>query len=239
MGKTVTALLKFKIIKHYSHFSLDCSSVFHPGITAVFGPSGSGKTTLINCIAGLVTPDSGEVIIQGNTVYSSDNHVTIPAYKRRIGYVFQNTALFPHLNVLKNITYGYKLTPMELRKIDLDQLIRLFQTSHLLDRNIQSLSGGERQRVALTRALATSPKVVLLDEPMTGLDWKMRGIVLTYLKRIWSELHTSIVIVTHSISDVLSIADDMVMMDAGNLVAQGSPSQVFSTQDLDSPHINH
>lgn len=227
-------LLRFRVVKRYPSFSLDCEAAFESGITAVFGPSGSGKTTLLSCLAGLVTPDAGEVLVQGDTVFSSDGRRSLPPEKRRIGYVFQDSALFPHLNVLKNVTYGHKLTPPERRKIDPEHLVELFHLSRLLERNVRSLSGGERQRVALARALATSPRLLLLDEPMASLDVALRGIVIRYLKRIWSELRTPIVVVSHSMSEMMALADDMLVLNAGSPVAQGRPSQVLVRPGVDA-----
>ena len=225
-------LLTFHIVKRYPDFALDCEAVFEAGITAVFGPSGSGKTTLLNCIAGLITPDEGSIEVQGRRIYSSDAGVRIPPEKRRFGYVFQDPALFPHMSVGDNISYGYRLTPAHLRRTEPDQLIELFRLSGLLDRRVATLSGGERQRVALARALATSPALLLLDEPLASLDLAFRGVIIRFLKRIWRELHTPMVYVSHSISEVMALADDMLVLSDGVPVAQGRPSQLLVHPDV-------
>ena len=205
MGEPV---LSFKIVKRFSGFSLDCEATFESGITAIFGPSGSGKSTLLNCIAGLITPDAGEIEVSGKTVYSSSSRKNVSPEKRRFGYVFQESALFPHMNVQENIMYGYKLTPAHHRKIDPEQLAELFQLSSLMNRGVINLSGGERQRVALARALATSPSLMLLDEPLASLDGRFRGVIIEYLKRVWEELRTPMVYVSHSISEVMALAEN-------------------------------
>ena len=220
-------LLAFSLTKRYPGFSLECKAEFKSGLTAIFGPSGSGKTTLLNCLAGLTRPDEGEIVALGETVYSSAMQRNLPPDRRRFGYVFQDAALFPHLTVWGNIRYGYRLTPPARRRIEPEQLVQLFRLEALLDRGVGSLSGGERQRVALARALATSPKVLLLDEPLGSLDVAFRGIIIRYLKRIWSELRTPILYVSHSISEVMAIAEDMLVLSEGKAVIQGRPSQVL------------
>ena len=217
-------LLTFQIAKRYPDFSLDCEAAFESGISAIFGPSGSGKTTLLNCMAGLITPDSGRIEVRGRTVYSSSGGARVPPEKRRFGYVLQDSALFPHMSVWQNILYGYRLTPVELRRTEPEQLVELFQLSPLLERGVDTLSGGERQRVALARALATSPELLLLDEPLASLDVAFRGVIIRYLKRIWSELGTPMLYVSHSISEVVALADDMLVVSGGSPVVQGRPS---------------
>ena len=225
MGKS---LLTFHIAKRYPRFSLECEAVFESGITAVFGPTGSGKTTLLNCIAGLVTPDEGEIEVLGHTVYSSAKRRNLPPERRQFGYVFQDAALFPHMSVEQNIRYGYKLTPSHRRRTEPDHLVELFQLSALLDRGVAGLSGGERQRVALARALAASPSLLLLDEPLASLDVAFRGIIIRYLKRIWRELQTPMVYVSHSISEVMALAEDTLVLRDGKPVVQGKASQVLA-----------
>ena len=228
----VEQLIHFDIIKRYSGFSLECEASFGPGITAVFGPSGSGKTTLLNCLAGLVSPDEGTIEFMGETVYSSADRKRVAPEKRRFGYVFQDSALFPHMNVWENIRYGYKLTPSHKRRTEPEELVELLQLSDLLDRSVGGLSGGERQRVALARALATSPNLLLLDEPLGSLDAAFRGLIIRYLKRIWRDLRTSMVYVTHSMSEVMALGESMLVLSGGKAVAQGRPSQVLVRHGL-------
>ena len=218
-------VLSFSIAKRYPGFSLECRATFESGITAVFGPSGSGKTTLLNSIAGLVAPDEGTIEVLGETVFSSASRTDLPPEKRRLGYVFQDSALFPHMSVWENIRYGHSLTPSDRRDVEPEQLVDLFQLTGFLQRGVMGLSGGERQRVALARALATSPRLLLLDEPLGSLDAAFRGVIIRYLKRIWRELRTPMVYVSHSISEVMAVAEDMLVLSGGRVVVQGRPSQ--------------
>lgn len=208
-------LLQFNIRKRFGDFALDCNGQFGDGVTAVFGPSGSGKSTLLNSVAGLARPDEGEIIFDGETLYSSRRGVNLPPERRRFGYVFQNSALFPHMSVADNIRYGYRLTPRADRRIDPARLIELLRLERLLERGVANLSGGERQRVALARALATSPRLLLLDEPLASLDAGLRGVIIGYLKRIRRELGIPMIYVSHSLSEVIALADDALVLLEG------------------------
>jgi molybdate transport system ATP-binding protein len=216
--------LSFSLTKRYPGFALECEADFASGRVAIFGPSGSGKTTILNAVAGLTQPDGGEVRIAGETVFSSESRRSLPPEKRRVGYVFQDSALFPHMNVRDNILYGHKLTKAERRTLDPQQLIDLLGLKALLDRGVTELSGGERQRVALARALATSPDLLLLDEPLAALDVAFRGTIIRYLKRITRELGTPIVYVSHSMSEVMALAQDVLVIAGGRKVVQAVPS---------------
>ena len=182
-------MLELRVRKSFGDFALDCEARFGDGVTAIFGPSGSGKSTLLNSIAGLVRPDEGEMSFEGETLYSSEDGAHVPPEKRRFGYVFQDSALFPHMSVADNIHYGYKLTAREDRRIEPSQLVELLGLERLLGRGVGNLSGGERQRVALARALATSPRLLLLDEPLASLDGGLRGrdtqLPETHTARAW------------------------------------------------------
>ncbi len=227
VSKSKGPLLTFNITKRFRDFALECEATFDCGVTAVFGHSGSGKTTLLNCISGMDSPTGGEIELLGRTIFSIEDGVNVPAEKRRIGYVFQDMALFPHMSVLDNIMYGYKLTPVPFREIEPGQLIDLFQLSPLLDRGVANLSGGERERVALARALATSPDLLLLDEPLASLDMGFRGVIIRYLKRIWRELRTPMIYVSHSISEVMALAESALVLSDGKPVVQDRPSSLL------------
>ena len=221
------SLMTFQIAKSFQNFSLDCHAAVGFGITAIFGPSGSGKTTLLNCLSGHLTPDNGCIEFMGNTMYSSSTGHTVPPEKRRFGYVFQESALFPHMTVRQNIEYGYNLTAVNLRKIELDHLIELFDLSDLMDRGVVSLSGGEQQKVALARVLATSPQLLLLDEPLASVDAVSKGSIIRYLKLIQKELSTPMLYVSHSISEAIALADEMIVISDGIPVAKGKPFEVL------------
>jgi molybdate transport system ATP-binding protein len=225
---TTDPALEFDIVKSYGRFTLSCKASFEQGITAVFGPSGSGKSTLLDSIAGLIAPDSGHITAFGKNLYSSSNRKNVRPEKRRFGYVSQDSALFPHMNVEDNIHYGYRLTPAEHRTIEPDQLIELFQLSALLGSDIGNLSGGERQRVALARALAASPRLLLLDEPLASLDAGFKGPIIRYLSRIWRDLQIPMVYVSHSMSEVMALAHDVLVINDGAVVTQGRASHVLS-----------
>ena len=225
-------LLKFNVTKRVPGFTLECQAAFEPGVTAVFGPSGSGKTMLLDCIAGLTTPDEGEIEAFGQILFSSASGQNVPPERRRFGYVFQDSALFPHMSVRDNIMYGQKLTPARLRKIDPARLVELFQLSSLIDRRVSHLSGGERQRVALARALATSPDMLLLDEPLASLDISFRGVIIEYLKRVRRELNTPMVYVSHSISEVVALADTALVLSQGRPLAHGRTTNILVHPDV-------
>ena len=212
MSKVV---LKFQFRKDYSNFSLEVENTFYSGITSILGPSGSGKTTVLSCIAGLSTPNQGEIYLKEQLLFSSKQGVNLPPEKRRIGYVFQNSLLFPHMSVRQNMVYGYHLTPSEYRNVSPDHLINLLEISELLDRRPDTLSGGESQRVSLARALATSPELLLLDEPLASLDQRLRGKILRYLREIHRELKIPMVYVTHNISESLALSDMSLVLIKG------------------------
>ncbi len=232
--------LKFDLFKSLGSFEIRCSATFGTGITAVVGSSGSGKTTLLNCISGLTKPDRGEIEVLGKTIFSDSRNVNVPTEHRRIGYVFQDGALFPNLSVNENIKFGHKLTPPEQKVVSIEDVIDLLQLKKLLDRGISELSGGERQRVALARALAASPQILLLDEPISSLDIAFRGVILNYLKDIRNLLKIPMVYVSHSMSEVMAIADDAMVLSKGNRITQGNPVNVaLSTQlDLNTDYAN-
>ena len=220
-------LLDFRIEKSYSGFTLEVEASFTSGITAIFGPSGSGKSTLLNCIAGLTRPGVGEISLNGRSLFSTSRGLNLPPEGRHMGYVFQEGLLFPHLNVRQNLAYGFKLTPAHRRRVDLEQLVELLELGPLLERPPATLSGGERQRVALARALATSPDLLLMDEPLGSLDMRLRGRILRYFKLLHRDLSIPMVYVSHSISEVLAIADAALVLSVGKRLALDHPRKVL------------
>ena len=226
--------IDFAIRKRFAGFDLDCEAIFGPGVTAIFGPSGTGKTTLLNCLAGMTKPDEGHISVDGRTVFSSETMTDVRPERRRFGYVFQDSALFPHKSVWDNIRYGYNLTPAESREVDLDHLIDMLGLSPLMDRNVKNLSGGEKQRVAVARALAISPKLLLMDEPLASLDARFKGTIISYLKRIVRELKIPIVYVSHSLSEVTALSDDTLAIEQGRTVAFGPTPALLGSAALAS-----
>ena len=170
-------------------------------VLGVFGPSGSGKTSLLEAIAGIRTPDEGEIRIGDRTLFSSAQRIDLPARDRHIGYVPQDALLFPNMNVTDNITYGSR-SPESF-----DALAQILDLRELLERRVDKLSGGEKQRVAIARALMTRPSILLLDEPLAGVDRERRDVILPYILRIRKELHVPLVYVTHDAAELNSIAD--------------------------------
>ena len=226
-------LLHFTFKKQLRNFVLDCNVTFNSRVSAIFGASGSGKTTLLNCISGMVIPDAGELSLSGHTYFSSTHNKNIPPEKRRFGYVFQDSLLFPHMNVLENIMYGYNLTDDSHRQINPGQLIKLFNLQNILYQKAISLSGGERQKVALARTLATSPNLLLMDEPLASIDNKFRGTIIRHLKNIQKDLKIPMVYVSHSRSEILALTDDVFVLNDGKQIAQGKPSEILVHPQLE------
>lgn len=231
-------ILHFDISKNFPGISIECNGNFDSGITAIFGPSGSGKSTLLNCISGVISPDKGEISVLGKTIYSSSTKINIPVHQRRIGYIFQELNLFPHMNVRDNVLYGYNLTPSTNRRINPESLLNLLDLRPLAKRTPGSLSGGERRRVAIARALAASPSLLLLDEPLAHLDWRFRGIIIEYLKRIRKEFNIPMVYVSHTISEVMALAENTLVLSEGKSIYYGRTQKVLSSPIL-SKAIDH
>ncbi|EQA35892.1 molybdate ABC transporter, ATP-binding protein [Leptospira inadai serovar Lyme str. 10] len=199
------------------------------GVTGLFGSSGSGKTTLLRCIAGLENTTRGFLSV-GGTIWQNDNY-SLPTHKRQLGYVFQEPSLFPHLSVSGNLSYGLKRTKCD-RQINLNQTIELLGIEHLLERKTDNLSGGERQRVAIARALVTSPRLLLMDEPMASLDKKRKQEILPYLERLNQELKIPVLYVSHSLDEIVRLADHIIIMEDGKVTATGPVSETLARADL-------
>ena len=221
-----------RLSKTYGQFRLGLDLELSRGVTALYGPNGSGKSTTLDCIAGLVAPDSGELRLGGRALFSSQERVNLPPERRRVGYVFQESLLFPHLTVLENILYGYRRTPEAHRRVEIDTLVELLALQPLLKRRPAGLSGGEARRVALARALATSPELLLLDEPLAFLDGAHRGRALRSLKALRQQMGLSMLYVSHAISEVLALADQAIALKEGAVVASGTPHGVLRHPDV-------
>jgi len=211
-------MLTASIFKKYPGITVDVDFVFNNGILVLFGPSGSGKTTILNGISGLLKPDRGYISLGEKTFFCSSERVNIPARKRRIGYVFQDYSLFPHMSVRKNVLYGI---PAGLRRADGSRLnvrdvLEMLRISHLQDRYPASLSGGEKQRVALARTLMVEPDLLLLDEPLSALDFKTRQQLRGELRQLQQTWNIPFVLVTHSREEMKALADDVLYLDRGS-----------------------
>ena len=205
------------------------------GVTALFGPSGCGKTTLLRSIAGLERA-RGAVTVNGDTWQDDATHHWLPTHQRALGYVFQEASLFPHLTAEANIRYGLRRTPAARQRVALEQVIDLLGIAPLLPRKPSTLSGGERQRVAIARALATSPRVLLMDEPLSALDAQRKAEVLPYLDRLQAHLDIPILYVSHSLDEVARLASHLVLLRAGQVVAQGDTAELLARLDLPLAH---
>lgn len=195
-------------------------------VLGLFGPSGSGKTSLLEAIAGIRAPDAGEIRVGDRVLFSSAARIDVPARDRHIGYVPQDALLFPQMSVTGNILYGSRG-----RHEGLDALVNILDLQSLLDRGVQKLSGGEKQRVAIARALMTKPSILLLDEPLAAVDRARRERILPYVLRIRRELHVPLVYVTHDAAELSAIADRVLQLDAGAVVASGRPADVWQTAE--------
>ncbi|MCA1973589.1 MAG: molybdenum ABC transporter ATP-binding protein [Caenispirillum sp.] len=226
-------MLDVSVQRRQGAFAVDAAfSSPAAGVTALFGRSGSGKTSVINMIAGLARPDAGRIALDGAPLFDSARRIDLPMEARRIGYVFQDGRLFPHMTVRANLTYGMKLVPAAQRVIGFDAVVGMLGIEPLLDRRPAKLSGGEKQRVAIGRALLTSPRLLLMDEPLAALDETRKGEVLPFVAGLPKEFAIPIVYVSHSLDEILKLADTLVLMNAGAAVAAGPVEDVVGRLHL-------
>jgi len=220
-------MLEVSVLKQRAAFSLSASfAAPTPGVIALFGRSGSGKTTLVNLISGLLPPDSGHIRLDETVLTDTRAGVAVPAEQRRIGYVFQEPRLFPHMTVAGNLRYGERRAAASARVISFEEVTALLGLGALLERRPRQLSGGERQRVALARALLSQPRLLLLDEPLASLDVARREEVLPYLEALRERLSIPIVYVSHQFEEVLRLATHLVLLEAGHVVAHGAVDEM-------------
>ena len=212
-------------------FTLDVAFDAPDGVTALFGRSGSGKTTVINAIAGLLTPDDGRIAIAGETLLDTRRGIALPAWRRRLGYVFQDGRLFPHMTVRRNMTYGQRFAPPGSTGPGLGEVAHMLGIADLLDRRPGALSGGEKQRVAIGRALLSRPRMLLMDEPLAALDAARKAEILPYLERLRDQSGLPILYVSHSIAEVARLAGTVVVLEDGRVARAGPAEQVLSDPD--------
>lgn len=211
-------------------FQLDVAFTLGPGITILFGPSGAGKSTLLDCIAGLERPSEARIALDADVLQDSSEGIFLPPQKRRLAYLFQSAALFPHLTVQQNVSFGlHGLAGVEQASVVQD-LLQAFRVAHLAMRKPREISGGEAQRVALARSLATSPRALLLDEPLKGLDAELKASIVDDL-RAWNRIRRlPVLYVTHQRDEVDALGERVIALDRGSILAEGSPHEV-----LDAP----
>lgn len=217
--------LEVKLTKTFApgklrHFGIEVAFTAAPGVTVIFGPSGSGKTTLLQCVAGLLRPDRGTISIAGETAFDAAKKIDLPPQQRRIGYVFQDLALFPHMTAAENVAFGIRVNGSQRTEMVRDVLGR-FSISHVAGHRPAEISGGERQRVALARALVTQPRLLLLDEPFSALDDALKLDIIADLKQ-WLEQHPiPVLFVTHDRSEAAALGERMLVLNEGTMTSSG------------------
>ncbi len=207
-------MIVLDIVLHQGGFTLDLRVKLDQPVTAVFGPSGAGKTTVLDAIAGLRTPATGSIAIDGRVLFDAERGLNVPPHRRHVGYVAQDVALFPHMSVRRNVLYGRR----EGQRLSLAAVAEMLEIGTLLDRDVPQLSGGERQRVALARALMSAPEILLLDEPLAAVDVERRRRILPYLERVRDQLRVPIVYVTHDPGEARQLANEVIVLDNGRVV---------------------
>jgi len=226
-------VLEFDVTLEHPGLMLQISADLKHQVTGVFGRSGAGKTTLLNLIAGLIRPQKGRIAIGKELLFHSVSGVNVPPHKRGIGYVFQDTRLFPHMSVLRNLKYGKRFD----KRIAIDQVVELLELDDLLKRLPRELSGGEAQRVALGRALVRSPRLLLLDEPLSNLDQAMKRQIIPFLQRIRDELQIPMLYVSHDLAEVLTLTDRLLLLERGRAVGNGRYADLaLDASALDAVH---
>ncbi len=215
--------IPFRYELAFDSFQLSVDSSFPAhGVTAIFGHSGCGKSTLLRCIAGLEKPQQAYLKLNGKSWDDSSKKTRLEPHQRRIGYVFQEASLFPHLSVIKNIEYGVKRSKHSNCADQMSQVIELLDIENLLSRKPERLSGGERQRVAIARALAVCPELLLMDEPLAALDMPRKREILPFLQRVHREMEIPVLYVSHSPAEIKRLADYLIVMEEGRVVAKGN-----------------
>src|SRR5215831_9085359 len=226
-------MLEVDIEHRLADFTLDVHYRAGRGVTTLFGRSGAGKTSVINAIAGLLRPRRGRIVIDGSILLDTEHDICVPPYRRRVGYVFQEGRLFPHLTVRQNLLFGRWFSPArERRAANLNDIVDLLDLSALLDRRPGRLSGGEKQRVAIGRALLASPRLLLMDEPLASLDARRKDEILPYLERLRDEARIPIVYVSHSVAEVTRLATTIVLISDGQVRAIGPVKEVMGRAEL-------
>ncbi len=222
--------LQIDITRTLGGFCLAAAFDCGPGVTALFGPSGAGKTSLVQLIAGLLRPDAGRIAVGGTILFDDDKRIDLPPHERRIGYVFQDARLFPHMDVRHNLAYGARRRSGGT--VNLDTVVNTLGIGHLLDRRPGALSGGERQRVAIGRALLSAPRLLLMDEPLASLDTARKQEIIPFIESMCHAIDIPVIYVSHAVDEVLQLADEMVLLRDGSVVTSGPVEDVMNRPDL-------
>lgn len=232
--------LSVEVQKKIGSFSLDGRFSLNDPRSGIFGASGSGKSTLFHLLAGLVEPDSGTITFNGEVFYDSNRNICLSPEKRRIGVVFQHAHLFPHMSVKKNLLYGWKRCEARHRKIDPEELFEVLGIDSLLQRRITNLSGGERQRVALARTILASPKLILMDEPLSGLDQTIKLQIVPYLNRVFDQFNIPLIFISHSVLEMRLMTNDTLIMENGRIKNHFATEMLAgnSWEDLRQGYVN-
>ncbi|WP_038147042.1 molybdenum ABC transporter ATP-binding protein [Thioclava atlantica] len=225
-------MLEISLRHRLSGFTLDLALSAPSGVTALFGPSGAGKTTVVNAVAGLLRPEQGRIAVGGEVLLDTGANICLPPHKRRIGYVFQDARLFPHLSVRANLLYGRRFAPVSRDGAEFDRVVAMLGLEALLERRPAALSGGEKSRVALGRALLCAPRMLLMDEPLAALDAARKEEILPYFERLRDEVQLPILYVSHAPAEVARLATSVALIEAGHLRGFGPAREVLSDPGL-------
>ncbi len=226
-------LLEVDVEKNFADFSVHAAFTLRSTKCGVFGPSGSGKSTLMYMLAGLLEPDSGFIRLNGQTLFARQEKINLRPEIRRIGVVFQNACLFPHLSVRKNLLYGLNRLPPQQRTINFEQLIHVLRIEELLGRSVARLSGGEKQRVALGRTVLACPQLILLDEPLSGLDGQLKYQIIPYLRNVFAEFSIPMLFISHSLQELRMMTEEVLVLERG-LATQQMTTEELARSSLSS-----
>jgi len=225
-------MIEFSVQKRQGAFDLDIAFSSPGGVTALFGRSGAGKSSVVSLAAGLSKPDQGRIAVKDQVLFDSKQGINLPPERRRVGLVFQDGRLFPHLTVRANLTYGEHLVPQAERWAEFGKVVELLGISHLLDRRPAKLSGGEKQRVAIGRALLSSPRLLLMDEPLAALDGARKHELLPFIGKVAREFSVPILYVSHAIDEIIELANHLVVLDEGKVKGAGPVEDLLNELDL-------